>query len=120
MGQANRFAHAAAMAVAEQPAGPTNPLFIYGDSGLGRPTCCTPSATTPVASCRYPGPLRELEEFTNDFINSIRDHGRVDFHRRYRDVDVLLVDDIQFLSGVQTQESSSTPSTRCTTPTSRS
>jgi chromosomal replication initiator protein len=82
-----------------------NPLFIYGDSGWARPTCCTPSGTTaepvPGVKVRYVS----SEEFTNDFINSIRDGKADGFQRRYRDVDILLVDDIQFLENKeQTQE----------------
>ncbi len=105
-GPSNRFAHAAAMAVAEQPARAYNPLFIYGDSGLGKTHLL--HAIGHHTRRIFAGSRVHYvssEEFTNDFINSIRDHGRVDLHRRYRDVDVLLVDDIQFLSGkVQTQE----------------
>ncbi|MCU0277521.1 MAG: chromosomal replication initiator protein DnaA [Candidatus Nanopelagicales bacterium] len=105
-GPSNRFAHAAAMAVAEQPARAYNPLFIYGDSGLGKTHLL--HAIGHHTRRIFAGSRVHYvssEEFTNDFINSIRDHGRADLHRRYRDVDVLLVDDIQFLSGkVQTQE----------------
>ena len=105
-GASNRFAHAAAMAVAEQPARAYNPLFIYGDSGLGKTHLL--HAIGHHTRRIFAGTRVHYvssEEFTNDFINSIRDQGRADLHRRYRDVDVLLVDDIQFLSGkVQTQE----------------
>lgn len=105
-GPSNRFAHAAAMAVAEQPARAYNPLFIYGDSGLGKTHLL--HAIGHHTRRIFAGSRVHYvssEEFTNDFINSIRDQGRADLHRRYRDVDVLLVDDIQFLSGkVQTQE----------------
>ncbi|MFN8214814.1 MAG: DnaA/Hda family protein, partial [Candidatus Nanopelagicales bacterium] len=105
-GPSNRFAHAAAMAVAEQPARAYNPLFIYGDSGLGKTHLL--HAIGHHTRRIFAGTRVHYvssEEFTNDFINSIRDQGRADLHRRYRDVDVLLVDDIQFLSGkVQTQE----------------
>jgi len=105
-GPSNRFAHAAAMAVAEQPARAYNPLFIYGDSGLGKTHLL--HAIGHHTRRIFAGTRVHYvssEEFTNDFINSIRDRGRADLHRRYRDVDVLLVDDIQFLSGkVQTQE----------------
>jgi chromosomal replication initiator protein len=106
IGTSNRFAHAAAIAAAEQPAKAYNPLVIYGDSGLGKTHLLhaighytreifTGSRVKYVSS----------EEFTNDFINSIRDERAPDFQRMYRDVDLLLVDDIQFLSGkVQTQE----------------
>ena len=106
IGSSNRFAHAAAVAVAEQPARAYNPLFIYGGSGLGKTHLL--HAIGHYARTLYKGTrVRYVssEEFTNEFINSIRDDKAASFQRRYRDVDVLLVDDIQFLSGnVQTQE----------------
>jgi len=105
-GSSNRFAHAAARAVAEQPAKAYNPLFVYGESGLGKTHLL--HAIGHYARTLYAGmKVRYVssEEFTNEFINSIRDDKAKEFQRRYRDVDVLLVDDIQFLSGkVQTQE----------------
>jgi chromosomal replication initiator protein len=106
IGSSNRFAHAAAVAVAEAPAKAYNPLFIYGDSGLGKTHLL--HAIGHYGMSLYGGVrVRYVssEEFTNDFINSIRD-GRADgFRRRYRDVDILLVDDIQFLENKeQTQE----------------
>jgi chromosomal replication initiator protein len=106
IGSSNRFAHAAAVAVAEAPAKAYNPLFIYGDSGLGKTHLL--HAIGHYGMSLYSGvKVRYVssEEFTNDFINSIRD-GRADgFRRRYRDVDILLVDDIQFLENKeQTQE----------------
>jgi chromosomal replication initiator protein len=106
IGSSNRFAHAAAVAVAEAPAKAYNPLFIYGDSGLGKTHLL--HAIGHYGMSLYSGVrVRYVssEEFTNDFINSIRD-GRADgFRRRYRDVDILLVDDIQFLENKeQTQE----------------
>jgi chromosomal replication initiator protein len=106
IGSSNRFAHAAAVAVAEAPAKAYNPLFIYGDSGLGKTHLL--HAIGHYGMSLYTGVrVRYVssEEFTNDFINSIRD-GRADgFRRRYRDVDILLVDDIQFLENKeQTQE----------------
>jgi chromosomal replication initiator protein len=105
-GASNRFAHAAAVAVAEQPARSYNPLVIYGDSGLGKTHLL--HAIGHYTQTLYSGTrVRYVssEEFTNEFINSIRDDAALQFQRRYRDVDVLLVDDIQFLSGkVQTQE----------------
>jgi chromosomal replication initiator protein len=106
IGSSNRFAHAAAVAVAEQPARAYNPLFVYGGSGLGKTHLL--HAIGHYTRTLYTGTrVRYVssEEFTNEFINSIRDDKAASFQRRYRDVDVLLVDDIQFLSGkVQTQE----------------
>jgi len=106
IGSSNRFAHAAAVAVAEQPARAYNPLFVYGESGLGKTHLL--HAIGHYTRTLYNGAkVRYVssEEFTNEFINSIRDDKAAAFQRRYRDVDVLLVDDIQFLSGkVQTQE----------------
>ena len=106
IGASNRFAHAAAVAVAEAPAKAYNPLFIYGESGLGKTHLL--HAIGHYAQHLYTG-LRvryvSSEEFTNDFINSIRDGKAEGFRRRYRDVDILLVDDIQFLANKeQTQE----------------
>jgi chromosomal replication initiator protein len=106
IGSSNRFAHAAAVAVAEAPAKAYNPLFIYGDSGLGKTHLL--HAIGHYAQSFYQGvKVRYVssEEFTNDFINMIRDGKQDGFRRRYRDVDVLLVDDIQFLENKEgTQE----------------
>ena len=106
IGTSNRFAHAAAVAVAEQPSKAYNPLFIYGGSGLGKTHLL--HAIGHYTKTLFKGThVRYIssEEFTNEFINSIRDDKAASFQRRYRDIDVLLVDDIQFLSGkVQTQE----------------
>jgi chromosomal replication initiator protein len=106
IGSSNRFAHAAAVAVAEAPAKAYNPLFVYGESGLGKTHLL--HAVGHYARNLYAGVrVRYVnsEEFTNDFINSIRDDKAQAFQRRYRDVDILLIDDIQFLQGkVQTQE----------------
>ncbi len=106
IGSSNRFAHAAAVAVAEAPAKAYNPLFIYGDSGLGKTHLL--HAIGHYGMNLYAGVrVRYVssEEFTNDFINSIRDGRAEGFRRRYRDVDILLVDDIQFLENKeQTQE----------------
>ncbi len=106
IGASNRFAHAAAVAVAEAPAVAYNPLFVWGDSGLGKTHLL--HGIGHYAQRLFPG-MRvryvSSEEFTNDFINSLRDDRKVAFQRRYRDVDVLLVDDIQFLEGKEgTQE----------------
>ncbi len=106
IGSSNRFAHAAAVAVAEAPAKAYNPLFVYGESGLGKTHLL--HAIGHYARNLYSGArVRYVssEEFTNEFINSIRDDKAATFQRRYREVDVLLVDDVQFLQGkVQTQE----------------
>ncbi len=106
IGASNRFAHAAAVAVAEAPAKAYNPLFIYGESGLGKTHLL--HAIGAYAKELY-GSVRvryvSSEEFTNDFINSIRDDKASVFQRRYRDLDILLVDDIQFLENKErTQE----------------
>ena len=106
IGSSNRFAHAAAVAVVEAPAKAYNPLFIYGDSGLGKTHLLHAighytRALVPGSRVRYVS----SEEFTNDFINSIRDGRGEMFRKRYRNIDVLLVDDIQFLENKeQTQE----------------
>jgi len=107
IGSSNRFAHAAAVAVAESPAKAYNPLFIYGTSGLGKTHLlhaighyATDLGTA--KTVRYVS----TEEFTNDFINSVRDDKTNAFQRRYRDdVDILLIDDVQFLENRErTQE----------------
>src|SRR5690242_9625487 len=100
IGASNRFAHAAAVAVAEAPAKAYNPLFVYGESGLGKTHLL--HAIGHYAHSLYPAVrVRYVnsEEFTNDFINSIRDDKASAFQNRYRSVDVLLIDDIQFLQG---------------------
>lgn len=100
IGSSNRFAHAATLAIAEAPARAYNPLFIWGESGLGKTHLL--HAAGNYAQRLFPG-MRvkyvSTEEFTNDFINSLRDDRKVSFKRSYRDVDVLLVDDIQFIEG---------------------
>ena len=100
IGSSNRFAHAAALAVAESPGKTYNPLFIYGGSGLGKTHLLHAIGhytrhLKPQTRVRYVN----SEEFTNDFINSIRDDRSLSFKRQYREVDVLLIDDIQFLQG---------------------
>ena len=106
IGGSNRFAHAAAVAVAEAPAKAYNPLFIYGESGLGKTHLL--HAIGHYAQSLYPT-IRvryvSSEEFTNDFINSIANNRGAAFQARYRNIDVLLIDDIQFLQGrAETQE----------------
>jgi chromosomal replication initiator protein len=100
IGASNRFAHAAAVAVSEAPAKAYNPLFIYGESGLGKTHLL--HAIGHYAESMYPG-IRvryvSSEEFTNDFINSIANNRSNQFQQRYRDIDILLIDDIQFLQG---------------------
>ncbi|MEH0147943.1 chromosomal replication initiator protein DnaA [Corynebacterium sp. Q4381] len=106
IGSSNRFANGAAVAVAENPARAYNPLFIWGGSGLGKTHLL--HAAGNYARVLQPG-LRikyvSSEEFTNDYINSVRDDRQESFKRRYRNLDILMVDDIQFLEGKEgTQE----------------
>ncbi|BBL80522.1 chromosomal replication initiator protein DnaA [Rubrobacter xylanophilus] len=106
IGAGNRFAHAAALAVAENPGVVYNPLFIYGGVGLGKTHLLRAVGhyvedQDPTMKVRYV----TCEQFTNDFINSMRDNAPLEFQKRYRENDVLLIDDIQFLENkVETQE----------------
>ncbi len=100
IGPSNRFAHAAALAVAESPAKAYNPLFIYGGSGLGKTHLL--HAISHYAEGLFPNiKVRYVssEEFTNDYINALALSQMQSFNRRYREVDLLLIDDIQFLGG---------------------
>lgn len=100
IGSSNRFATAAATAAAENPGGSYNPLFIFGGSGLGK-THLLHAIGHEVLSLRPNLKVKYVssEEFTNDFINSIASGRALEFQNRYRAVDTLLVDDIQFLQG---------------------
>ncbi|MEG0021033.1 MAG: DnaA/Hda family protein, partial [Oscillospiraceae bacterium] len=106
VGSTNKFAHAAALAVAQNPATAYNPLFIYGDSGLGKTHLLNAISTeieknNPTSNIIYV----DGETFTNEIITAIRENKTAEFHNKYRQADVLLVDDIQFIAGKEsTQE----------------
>lgn len=106
IGSGNRFAHAASLAVAEAPAKAYNPLFIYGGVGLGKTHLMHAIGHYVIEHNKNAKVLYiSSENFTNEFINSIRDNKTVEFRNKYRNIDVLLIDDIQFLAGKeQTQE----------------
>ncbi len=100
VGSSNKFAHAAALAVAANPAGAYNPLFIYGNSGLGKThllyaICNDIKKSNPDKTFLY----IKGDDFTNELIDSIRKNTTSEFHQKYRQTDVLLVDDIQFIAG---------------------
>ena len=100
VGSSNKFAHAAALAVAANPAGAYNPLFIYGNSGLGKThllyaICNEIKKSRPEKVCLY----IKGDDFTNELIEAIRKNSTSEFHHKYRQADVLLVDDIQFIAG---------------------
>jgi len=105
IGEGNRVAHAAALAVAETPSEAYNPLFLHGPPGLGKTHLLGAvanylRANAPGLSVRY----TTAEGFTNEFVGALRSSGAEQFKQRYRDLDVLLVDDIQFLQGKQHTE----------------
>jgi chromosomal replication initiator protein len=105
IGEGNRVAHAAALAVAETPSEAYNPLFLHGPPGLGKTHLLGAIANylrvnAPALSVRY----TTAERFTNEFVAALRSSGSAAFKSRYRDLDVLLVDDVQFLQGKQHTE----------------
>ena len=105
VGAGNQFAHAACMAVAEQPAKAYNPLFIYGDTGLGKTHLLNAIGNHVAERTDLRIAYLTTEQFTNEVINSIRYDKMMDLRKRYRHIDMLMIDDIQFLAGKErTQE----------------
>lgn len=106
VGTCNRLSHAASLAVAESPARAYNPLFIYGGAGLGKTHLLHAIGQYAQINHGFPRVLYfSSEKFTNEFINAIRDNRTMEFRNKYRNMDILLIDDIQFLAGKeQTQE----------------
>lgn len=105
VGASNQFAHAACLAVAESPAKAYNPLFIYGGVGLGKTHLLNSIGNYVARRSEFRIAYLTTEQFTNEVINSIRYDKMVELRRRYRNVDMLLIDDIQFLAGKErTQE----------------
>ena len=105
VGASNQFAHAASLAVAESPAKAYNPFFIYGGVGLGKTHLLNSIGNFVVQKSDFRIAYVTTEQFTNEVINSIRYDKMIDLRRRYRNIDMLLIDDIQFLAGKErTQE----------------
>src|SRR5699024_8954655 len=106
IGSGNRFAHAASLAVAEAPAKAYNPLFIYGGVGLGKTHLMHAIGRYVLAHDKHTNVVYiSSEKFTNEFINEIMDNKTINFRNKYRNVDILLIDDIQFIAGKEsTQE----------------
>lgn len=122
VGSSNRFAHAVSLAVAEVPAKAYNPLFIYGGVGLGKTHLM--HAIGHYAHELYPD-MRILyitsEDFTNQLVSAMQTNQNQQFRERFRNVDILMVDDIQFIAGKHgTEEEFSIRSTTCARPASRS
>ena len=108
--------------MAEKPAEGFNPLFIYGESGLGK-THLLYAIAHLMRSRRPESRIVYIkgDDFTNELVSSIRENRNAEFREKYRQADILLVDDIQFIAGkIQTRRNSSIPSTRCMNPASRS
>lgn len=122
VGNNNSFAHAAAMAVAQQPGKAYNPLFLYGGTGLGK-THLLHAVGQHVAGAKKGAKVSYVssEKFTNEYIAAIQENQLVKFRKKYRQADVLLIDDIQFLAGKERiQEEFFHTFNACTRPTSRS